>query len=104
MEERNELAKNNTDLIALVSNQQAILDEVDSRYNSVLGEKEAALREINNGEEREKLESTIKSLELEVSDLKQAKAKLESELLFEVKTLKKELSDAILRRDELVEE
>jgi len=104
MEERNELAKNNTDLIALVSNQQAILDEVDSRYNSVLGEKEAALREINNGEERKKLESTIKSLELEVSDLKQAKAKLESELLFEVKTLKKELSDAILRRDELVEE
>eukprot|EP00957_Ditylum_brightwellii_P109034 8317592-Ditylum_brightwellii.AAC.1 len=52
----------------------------------------------------EKQNSLVRSLEHEMSELQQTKSKIENDYMFEVKTLKKELSEAVLRKDKLAKE
>mmetsp|Transcript_177 Transcript_177/g.328 ORF Transcript_177/g.328 Transcript_177/m.328 type:complete len:1179 (+) Transcript_177:143-3679(+) len=56
------------------------------------------------GEEKEKQNSLVRSLEHEMSELQQTKSKIENDHLYEVMALKKELSEAVLRKDELMKE
>jgi len=56
------------------------------------------------GEEKEKQNSLVRSLEHDMSELQQTKSKIENDHLYEVMALKKELSEAVLRKDELAKE
>jgi len=52
----------------------------------------------------EKQNSLVRSLEHDMSELQQTKSKIENDHLYEVMALKKELSEAVLRKDELAKE